>query len=43
MKGEVDDVKKFYEETIINLIKMCDDIDLLNLITKLLLKSNGIG
>lgn len=43
MGNEVDDVKKFYEETIINLIKMCNDIDLLNLITKLLLKSNGIG
>lgn len=41
MDGEPEKVKKFYEETITNLMKMCNDIELLDMIVILLQRSNA--
>lgn len=42
MEKEVDDVKRFYEETITDEIKKCNDIEMLDLILKLLQMSNAM-
>lgn len=38
---EPERIKEFYEESITNLMKACNDIDLLDLIMKLLQQSNA--
>jgi len=41
MDDEPEELKRIYEETITNLTKMCNDIELLDLIIKLLQKSDA--